>query len=95
MIFVALVQWRMQDGDKGGLNNENLGLELEINGDLRLINRGLMKKSGSLEGVVALAAPPLWIRPCPCIIFSSDHSLLMSGKALQKEFLSTHLCRPR
>jgi hypothetical protein len=24
-----------------------------------------------------------------------DHSLLMSGKALQKEFLSTQLCRPR
>ena len=48
MIFVALVQWRMQDGDKGGLNNEDLGLELEINDDLRLSNRGQMKKSGSL-----------------------------------------------
>jgi len=44
-------QWRMQDGDKGGLNNEDLGLELEINGDLRLSNRGLMKKSGSLGGL--------------------------------------------
>ena len=41
----------MQDGDKGGLNNEDLELELEINGDLRLNNRGLMKKSGSLGGL--------------------------------------------
>ena len=49
----------MQDGDKGGLNNEDLGLELEINGDLRLSNCGLMKKSGSLGGVVAPATPPL------------------------------------
>jgi hypothetical protein len=31
---------------KGGLNSENLGLKLEINGDLRLINTYLMKKSG-------------------------------------------------
>ena len=38
------------------LNNEDLGLGLEINGDLRLSNRSLMKKSGSL-GVVAPAAP--------------------------------------
>jgi hypothetical protein len=38
-------------GQKGGLNNEDLGLELEINGDLRLSNRGLMKKSGSLGGL--------------------------------------------
>ena len=37
-------------GTKGGLNNEDLGLELEINGDLRLSNRGLMKKSCSLGG---------------------------------------------
>jgi hypothetical protein len=44
-----------------GLNNEDLGLELEINGDLRLSNRGLIKKSGSL-GAEAPAAP-LWIRP--------------------------------
>jgi len=42
-----------------GLNNEDLGLGLEINGDLRLNNRGLMKKSGSLEGAVAPAAPPM------------------------------------
>jgi len=40
----------MQDGNKWGLNNEDLGLELEINDDLRLSNRGQMKKSGSLEG---------------------------------------------
>ena len=46
-------------GTKGGLNNKGLGLELEINDDLRLSNRGLMKKSGSLGGVVAPAAPPL------------------------------------
>jgi hypothetical protein len=39
-----------------GLNNEDLELELEINSDLRLSNRGLMKKLGSL-GAVALAAP--------------------------------------
>jgi len=26
-------QWRMQDVNKGGLNNEDLGLELESNGD--------------------------------------------------------------
>ena len=30
------------------LNNKNLGLELKINNDLRLNNRGVMKKSGSL-----------------------------------------------
>jgi hypothetical protein len=41
----------MEDGDKGGLNNEDLVLELEINGDLRLSNHGLMKKSGSLGGL--------------------------------------------
>jgi hypothetical protein len=41
----------MQDVDKGGLNNEDLGLELEINGDLRLSNYDLMKKSGSLGGL--------------------------------------------
>ena len=45
----------MQDGNKGGLNNEELGLELEINGDLRLSNRGLMKKSGVIAP--APAAP--------------------------------------
>ena len=55
-------QWRMQDEDKGELNNKDLGLKLEINGDLRLSNRGLMKKSGSLGGAIAPAAP-LWIRP--------------------------------
>jgi hypothetical protein len=48
---LSYTQWRIQDGDKGGLNNENLELELEINGDLRLSNRGLMKKSGSLGGL--------------------------------------------
>ena len=42
-----------------GLNNEDLGLGLEINGDLRLSNCGLMKKSGSLGEAVAPAAPPL------------------------------------
>jgi len=45
--------------EQRGLNNEDLGLGLEINGDLRLSNRGLMKKSGSLGGAVAPAAPPL------------------------------------
>ena len=30
------------------LNNKDLKLGLKINGDLRLNNRGLMKKSGSL-----------------------------------------------
>jgi len=34
----------MQDVNKGGLNNEDLGLELEINGDLRLSNHSLTKK---------------------------------------------------
>ena len=42
-----LKQWRMQDGNKRGLNNKDLGLGIEINGDLMLNNRGLMKKSGS------------------------------------------------
>ena len=36
----------MLDENKG-LNNENLELGLEINNDLRLSNRDLMKKSGS------------------------------------------------
>jgi hypothetical protein len=31
---------------KVGLNSENLGLKLEINRDLRLMNTYLMKKSG-------------------------------------------------
>ena len=44
-------------GIKGGLNNKDLGLGLEINDDLRLSNRGLMKKSDSLGGVVAPTAP--------------------------------------
>ena len=35
-------------GTKRGLNNEDLELELEINSDLRLSNRNVMKKSGSL-----------------------------------------------
>ena len=56
-------QWRMQDGNKGGLNNEDLGLGLEINSDLRLSNRGLMKKSGSLGeppfGSATVATKPL------------------------------------
>jgi len=39
-----------------GLNNEDLGQELEINSDLRLSNHILMKKSSSL-GVVAPAVP--------------------------------------
>jgi hypothetical protein len=30
---------------KGELNSENLGLKLEINGDLRLMNTYLIKKS--------------------------------------------------
>jgi len=46
--FIPYMQWRMQDGNKWRLNNEDLGLELEINDDLRLSNRGQMKKSGSL-----------------------------------------------
>jgi hypothetical protein len=33
-----------QDRDKGGLNSEDLGLELKINGDLRLRNCDLVKK---------------------------------------------------
>jgi hypothetical protein len=54
---------RCRMGTNEGLNNKDLGLELEINGDLRLSNRGLMKKLGSLgRGVVAPAAP-LWIYP--------------------------------
>jgi len=48
-------------GIKGGLNNKDLGLGLEINDDLRLSNHGLMKKSGSLGAVAPTA--PLWIRP--------------------------------
>ena len=36
--------------EQRGLNNKDLGLGLKINGDLRLSNRGLMKKSDSLEG---------------------------------------------
>ena len=55
-------------GTKGGLNNEDLGLELEINGDLRLSNRGLMKKSGSLGGAVAPAAPPFGSAPVPIVL---------------------------
>ena len=58
-------QWRMQDGDKGGLNNGDLGLELEINGDLRLSNRGQMKKSGSLGGC-SPGSPPLDPPPLTC-----------------------------
>jgi hypothetical protein len=34
-------------GTKEGLNSEDLGLELETNGDLRLSNSGLMEKLGS------------------------------------------------
>ena len=34
--------------EQRGLTNEDLGLELEINNNLRLNNRGLMNKSGSL-----------------------------------------------
>ena len=49
----------MQDGDKEGLNNKKLGLELEINDDLRLSNRGLIKKSGSLGGCSPPLDPPL------------------------------------
>jgi len=50
-----------------GLNNKDLKLGLKINGDLRLNNRGVTKKSGSpgassLGGVVAPTAS-LWIRP--------------------------------
>ena len=53
-------------GTKEGLNNEDLGLELEINGDLRLSNRGLMKKSGLLgegEGGCSPASPPFGSAP--------------------------------
>lgn len=38
--------WRL-----GELNNEDLGLKLEINGDLILSNSELMKKLGSLGGL--------------------------------------------
>ena len=40
------------------LNNKDLGLGLEINDDLRLINHGRIKKSGSL-GACSPAAPAL------------------------------------
>jgi hypothetical protein len=40
-------QWRIKDEDKGGLNSEDLGLNLKINEDLRLINTYLIDKSGS------------------------------------------------
>jgi hypothetical protein len=40
-------QRRIQDEDKGGLNSEDLELNLKINEDLRLINTYLMDKSGS------------------------------------------------
>ena len=45
-------------GTKRGLNNEDLELELDINGDWRLSNRSLIKKSNS-PGAVVLTAPPL------------------------------------
>ena len=35
----------------GGLNDEDLRLEVEINDDLRLSNHSLMKKLGSLGGL--------------------------------------------
>ena len=44
--------------EQRGLNNEDLGLELEINGDLRINNRGQMKKSGSPWGC-SPGSPPL------------------------------------
>ena len=71
-------QWRMQDGNKGRLNNKDLGLELEINGNLRLSNRGLMKKSGSL-GVVAPS--PAWIRPSQ----QQSSNLLLPSSSLTKK----------
>jgi hypothetical protein len=37
-------QGRIQDRDKGGLNSEDLGIEVKINGDLRLSNCDLVKK---------------------------------------------------
>jgi hypothetical protein len=48
---------RIQDGDKGGLNNKDLGLKLEINGDLRLSNNNLMEKSGSRGGLQPTQPP--------------------------------------
>ena len=45
-------------GTKRELNNKDLGLELEINDDLRLSNRGLMKKSDSLYEY--LLSVPRW-----------------------------------
>jgi hypothetical protein len=37
-------QGRIQDGDKGGLNSEDLRLELKFNNNLRLSNSDLMEK---------------------------------------------------
>ena len=53
MQSVADAEWEQR-----GLTNEDLGLELEINNDLRLNNRGLMNKSGSLGGC-SPDSPPL------------------------------------
>ena len=46
------MEWINSGADLGrgqggwGLNNKDLGLELDINGDLRLSNSGLREKSG-------------------------------------------------
>ena len=47
----------MQDGNERRLNNEDLGVGVEINSDLRLSNHSLMMKSGSLGGAIAPTAP--------------------------------------
>ena len=39
------------EGGRGALNIEDLGLELEINGDLRLSNSDLRQTSGSRGGL--------------------------------------------
>ena len=54
---MAYVGWEQR-----GLNNEDLGLGLEINSDLRLSNRGLMKKSGSL-GEPPFGSAPVATKP--------------------------------
>ena len=76
----------MQDEDKGELNNKDLGLKLEINGDLRLSNRGLMKKSGSLGGVVAPATPPLDppLATSICYQFQGDRPFLTEMETIGK-----------
>jgi hypothetical protein len=45
-IFAVVTSGGSRMNTKEGLNSENLGLKLEINGDLRLMNTYLMKKLG-------------------------------------------------